>query len=217
MNSTTPLPQLIHPVSPFPFTHFLHVFHSGGSVQEVPNNKEVFVCIILLLTHSGGGLTAGLTGGFPWTQVEQGEHHWDQLEQSTGTLACLSGAGCDGDRQALGRTEIHDRGLFCVSCLSPVTQLAYVWQIALDLMSQPTLSLASALQMHVMGALRGVCLWQNKNKRFRMFYRLLWKCYSSFLWIDASKVKRNNMFSLQNEMMNVQGQTLLTVNSDHLS
>lgn len=41
-----------------------------------------------------GAATAGLTGGFPGTQVEQGEHHWDQLEPSSGTLACLSGAGC---------------------------------------------------------------------------------------------------------------------------
>lgn len=48
MNSSTP-----HSPTPFPFllsfTYFLPFFHSGGSVQEVPNNKEVFVCIILAL------------------------------------------------------------------------------------------------------------------------------------------------------------------------
>lgn len=36
---------------------------------------------------------AGVWLQAPPTQVEQGERHWDQLEQSTGTLACVSGVG----------------------------------------------------------------------------------------------------------------------------
>lgn len=136
MNSSTRPPQThLPPFFPlsFPF-YLLSPFPPQWRVGARSAKQQRSVCL-----HNISTVRSRTVAGVwleDWLEAShehrwsRGEHHWDQLEQSTGTLACLSGVGCCGDHQALGNTETHDHGLLCVRVPSLVMQLAYVWQMA---------------------------------------------------------------------------------------
>ena len=203
MNSSTPPLTRPFSLSPFPFTDFLPFFHSGGSVREVPNNKEVFVCIILALhaRTQWRGPDCRTDWRLPMNTGGAGRASLGPIRAERRYISMFEWSGMAWGLEGLSRSpKTHDHGLLCVGCSSPVRRLAYVWQMTPGPLSRPVLSLPSApkhtffltdiIACYLRHKFFGALFWTKyKHDHLVMFKRSVF--FFLLLLTVASKVNRN--------------------------